>query len=128
MLFPEQRGDKRMTSFLRQLAERDSRGPPPAWPGSISLAVPSCGGLSRPPASLSSWSQGQKMFMNVASVCLPGPSDFVRWGRKYWHVWRCLRPLIVKERSGVGVCFVFSPQKRQVLTKGFKQRANYGDF
>lgn len=69
-LFPEQRGDKRMTSFLRQLAERDIRGPPPAWPGSISPALPSCGGLSGPPAGLSSWSQDQKMFMNVASVCL----------------------------------------------------------
>lgn len=80
VLFPEQGGDKRMTSFLRQLAERDSRGPPLAWPGSISPAVPSCGGLSRPPASLSSWSQGQKMFMNVASVCLPGPSRLCETG------------------------------------------------
>lgn len=122
-----------MISFLRQLAGRDSRGPPPAWPDSISSAVPSCGGLSGPPASLSSWSQGQKMFMNVASVCLPchqalrdeddntgmfATVDFASSERTTWvsFVVRVFSPTPFYSRGQQG--------KRQISTEDFKQRAN----
>lgn len=90
VFLPGQRGDKdRAPSCFFSSARwpGDSRGPPLVWLSSISQPAPSCGAYLPLPTSLSSCSQGQKMFTTVASVCLPAgfASPIRGWEWQGWH-------------------------------------------
>lgn len=82
VFLPRQRGDKDKAPrcfFSSAGWSDDSRGPPLVWLSSISPCT-ILWGLSAPQTSLSSWSQGQKMFTTVASVCLLAGFASPIWG------------------------------------------------